>query len=74
MFRWKFKPTQTIAMRQIESVPTCHRSTALTKCRSIPTVTMAFTHLQVCNEAPCILFFVLRCWVDPDEAVVAQNH
>lgn len=30
-------------------------------------------HLQVCNEASRILLFVLWGWVDPDEAVVAQD-
>lgn len=33
-----------------------------------------FTHLQVGSEAPRALFFVLRRWVDPDEAIVPQNH
>lgn len=30
--------------------------------------------LQVCDETPCIVFFVLGGWVDPDEAIVAQDH
>lgn len=52
---------------------TCH-STVETESGFSPPATMVPTHLQVCSEAPCILFFVFTCWVDPDEAVVTQNH
>lgn len=31
-------------------------------------------HLQVGNEAPCLLVLVLGCRVDPDETIVTQNH
>lgn len=75
---WKCIPAPTTAMQQgeTESAHPCRRSTVPTQCLSIPKGQRraACAHLQVCDEAPCIVFFVLRGWVDPDEAVVAQDH
>jgi hypothetical protein len=41
---------------------------------SSPRTATRVTHFQVGDEAPGILVFVLWCRVDPDEAVVTQNH
>lgn len=67
------RTTATIWFR--DSQPACPRSTAKTEHRSATrAAAAAFPHLQVCSEAPRILFFVARRRVDPDEAVGAQNH